>query len=189
MSGNFGAYYGDRIRELRKKHGLTQEQFGAKLGIAAPSFMAVCRWENNKTRPRKGTLKKIAEVFGENAYDVFPEEFQRAPMTLNEYQTAAKRTMNPALNFEETYRHALHGMAGEVGEIHSLLQKSYQGHEVPTEHLQKEVGDLLWMIAEFCTVNGWQMETVARMNIEKLEARYPHGFEAQKSLHRKAGDI
>ncbi len=34
-------------------------------------------------------------------------------MTLDEYQKAAKRTMNPALSFEETSRHALHGMCAE----------------------------------------------------------------------------
>ena len=110
-------------------------------------------------------------------------------MTLNEYQLAAKRTINPSLNFEETSRHALHGMAAEVGEIHGLFQKYYQGHPMVAEHVQKEVGDLLWMIAEFCTVYGWKLDDVAQMNIDKLLARYPEGFTPDKSLHRAAGDI
>lgn len=41
-------------------------------------------------------------------------------MTLDEYQQAAKRTMNPALSFEETSRHALHGMCAELGEVHGF---------------------------------------------------------------------
>ena len=53
----------------------------------------------------------------------------------------------------------------------------------------KELGDLLWFIAEYCTANGWSMEDVAKMNIDKLKARYPTGFEAEKSLHRKEGDV
>jgi len=110
-------------------------------------------------------------------------------MTLNDYQVAAARTMNPALSFEETSRHALHGMCAEVGEIHGLYQKFYQGHEMDAEHVMKEVGDLAWFIAEFCTVNCWKLDDVLTMNIEKLNARYPEGFTADHSLHRKAGDI
>jgi len=110
-------------------------------------------------------------------------------MRLNEYQVLAQRTMNPDLTHEETSRHALHGMCAEVGEIHGLYQKFYQGHEMDAEHVKKEVGDLLWMIAEFCTVNGWKMGDVARMNIDKLKARYPGGFTAEKSLNRADGDV
>jgi hypothetical protein len=28
-----------------------------------------------------------------------------------------------------------------------------------------------------------------QMNIEKLRARYPEGFDAEHSLHRKEGDV
>jgi NTP pyrophosphatase (non-canonical NTP hydrolase) len=110
-------------------------------------------------------------------------------MTLNEYQLLAQRTMNLALSHEETSRHALHGMCAEVGEIHGLYQKFYQGHEMDAEHVQKEVGDLLWMLAEFCTVTDWKLGDVAQMNIDKLKARYPQGFCAEKSLNRVEGDV
>ena len=85
--------------------------------------------------------------------------------------------------------HALHGMVGEIGELHSLYQKVYQGHEFDGEHAKKEVGDILWFIAEYCTAMGWQLEDVMEMNIEKLKARYPKGFEAERSLNRVEGDI
>lgn len=110
-------------------------------------------------------------------------------MKANEYQHLAARTMNPALNFEETSRHALHGMCAEVGEIHGLYQKFYQGHEMDAEHVKKEVGDLLWFVAEFCTANGWKLDDVFQGNIDKLKARYPEGFDADHSLHRAAGDV
>lgn len=45
------------------------------------------------------------------------------------------------------------------------------------------------MIAEACTALGWNMETVMQTNIEKLRARYPEGFDAEHSLHRRANDI
>jgi len=110
-------------------------------------------------------------------------------MQMNEYQKAAARTMNPALKWEQQANHALHGMTGEVGEIHSLYQKSYQGHAIECAHLKKELGDLLWFIAEYCTAMNWTLEEVAQANIDKLLARYPNGFEVDKSLHRKEGDI
>jgi NTP pyrophosphatase (non-canonical NTP hydrolase) len=53
----------------------------------------------------------------------------------------------------------------------------------------KELGDLLWFVAEYCTACDITLEDVAKANIEKLKARYPEGFETDKSLHRKEGDI
>ena len=110
-------------------------------------------------------------------------------MTGNEYQKLAARTMNSNLTTWQQRDHALHGMVGEVGEIHSIYQKVYQGHDISNEHLKKEVGDLLWFIAEYCTVHGWNLEEVMQLNIEKLKARYPEGFDTERSLHREKGDI
>lgn len=80
-------------------------------------------------------------------------------------------------------------MVGEIGEIHSIYQKMYQGHAFEVDHVKKEFGDLLWFIAEYCTAKGWSLDDIMRMNIDKLKERYPDGFEAEQSLHRKAGDI
>lgn len=109
-------------------------------------------------------------------------------MTGNEYQRLAARTMsgNPLFDAED---HALHGMVGEIGELHSLYQKIYQGHEWNDEHAKKELGDLLWFVAEYCTARGWKLEEIMQLNIDKLKARYPEGFDADRSLHRETGDI
>lgn len=109
--------------------------------------------------------------------------------TLNEYQKLAARTINYENSCADMEMHALHGMCGEIGELHSLYQKMYQGHQFDKEHAMKELGDLLWFIAEYCTACDFTLEDVAKANIEKLKARYPEGFEADKSLHRKEGDI
>ena len=85
-------------------------------------------------------------------------------MTLNEYQELAERTINKGLMPQETEMHALHGLASEVGEIHGIFQKFYQGHEIDAGELRKEVGE---------------------ENIEKLRKRYPEGFDAERSLHRE----
>lgn len=94
-------------------------------------------------------------------------------MTGNEYQKLAARTINKDITMDEAEMHALHGMAGEIGEIHGIYQKMYQGHDVNHLHLKKELGDLLWFIAEYCTACNWNLEDVMSLNIEKLKKRYP----------------
>lgn len=111
-------------------------------------------------------------------------------MTPNEYQILASRTMNPKLTKEQELNHALYGMVGEIGEIHSIYQKELQEHPIDLVHVQKECGDLLWFIAELHTHYGWSLEDTMKMNIEKLKKRYPDkGFDADRSLHRAANDI
>jgi NTP pyrophosphatase (non-canonical NTP hydrolase) len=110
-------------------------------------------------------------------------------LTPNEYQKLAARTINPMLTMHEQYMHALHGMVGEIGELHSIYQKRYQGHIFDEAHAKKELGDLLWFIAEFCSAYGWNIEDIMQLNIDKLRARYPEGFDAEHSLNRKVGDI
>lgn len=110
-------------------------------------------------------------------------------LTMNEYQKLAARTINPVMTTNDQEHHALHGMVGEIGELHSLYQKYYQGHDFDSYHAAKELGDLLWFIAEYCTAMGWDLSYVAQMNIDKLRARYPEGFDSKHSLNRAEGDI
>ena len=110
-------------------------------------------------------------------------------MDFVEYQCLAARTINFTWSDEAKEMHALHGMVGELGELHSIYQKRYQGHEDTEEHRKKELGDLLWFMAEYCTANGWEFSEVAEMNIEKLRKRYPDGFDTEHSLHREKNDI
>ena len=56
-------------------------------------------------------------------------------MTGNEYQKLAERTMDfKNLTPAELEMHALHGMVGEIGELHSIYQKVYQGHHFDDGH-------------------------------------------------------
>jgi NTP pyrophosphatase (non-canonical NTP hydrolase) len=110
-------------------------------------------------------------------------------MQLNEYQRLAARTINPVLTEADNEFHALHGMVGEIGELNSLYQKVFQGHAFDEDHAMSELGDLLWFIAEYCTAMGWELDVVAQKNINKLKARYPEGFNINRSLHRAEGDI
>ena len=105
-------------------------------------------------------------------------------MDFKEYQALARRTQNKELMPVERRLHALHGMSAEVGEIHSIYQKFYQGHTVDYDELIKEMGDLMWFMCELCDCIGIELEDVCRLNIEKLKKRYPEGFDEEKSRSR-----
>lgn len=110
-------------------------------------------------------------------------------MTPTQYQERAARTINKKNNILEQRQHALFGMASEVGEIHGIFQKQYQGHNIDYVELQKELGDLLWFIAEFCTANGWYMEDIMQMNLDKLEAKELEVKELKREIESLEHDI
>lgn len=108
----------------------------------------------------------------------------------HDYQEQAMRTCSISHDKrDDMLRHAVFGLTSEAGEVAGILQKVYQGHEFDVEHFKKELGDCLWMIAEACSALDFHMEDVATTNIEKLKARFPDGFDPERSMHRKDGDV
>ena len=76
------------------------------------------------------------------------------------------------------------------GEAIDIVKKYlYQGHELNDNHLAKELGDVAWYIAATADALGYDLETILQMNIDKLKARYPDGFDVERSIHRKKDDI
>lgn len=59
---------GKKIKQLRFKAGMTQEQLADRIGIGAQS---VSKWENSVAMPDITTLPLIAEVFGVSIDDLF----------------------------------------------------------------------------------------------------------------------
>lgn len=111
-------------------------------------------------------------------------------MTGKEYQSLAMRTCNiPYEKKEDMLRHAVFGLTSEAGEVAGILQKTYQGHPFDEEHMKKELGDCLWMVAEACQALGFDMDDVMQLNIEKLKTRFPDGFETERSINRAEGDV
>lgn len=82
------------------------------------------------------------------------------------------------------------GLAGEAGETLDIVKK-WIFHEKPLdeEHLAKELGDVLWYVAMICHSMNWELDEIMEMNVAKLEARYPEGFNIEAANNRKAGDV
>lgn len=112
-------------------------------------------------------------------------------MTINEYQTAALRTAQTEkfLAGDLLLNSAL-GLCGESGEVADLVKKHlFQGHDLDLDHVAKELGDISWYLAVGAYAIGLDLESIFRINKEKLEARYPDGFSTDRSLHRAKNDV
>ena len=85
------------------------------------------------------------------------------------------------------------GICAEGGEFTEVVKKCvFQGKpmdEHTVYHLKREMGDILWYIAQGCIALDTSLEEIIYMNTEKLEARYPNGFSAFRSENRAEGDI
>ena len=106
-------------------------------------------------------------------------------MTINEYQKLAMTTLNPALCQKDVLINGVMGLCGESGEAIDIVKKWLaQGHELDKEKLAKELGDICWYLAETATALDLSLEEIMAANIEKLQKRYPEGFDADRSKNR-----
>ena len=86
------------------------------------------------------------------------------------------------------------GMSAEAGEFTEVIKKMiFQGKPVNEEnlfHLKRELGDIMWYVAQACMGLNVSFNEIVEMNVEKLQARYPGGsFDVHYSENRKEGDL
>ena len=104
----------------------------------------------------------------------------------DDYQEQALRTANVNDPRQELIMNAVLGLNGEAGEIADSLKKTlFQGHKDNREHLIEELGDVLWYVSLMAYGLNVKLSEVADQNISKLMTRYPKGFDAERSKHRK----
>lgn len=113
-------------------------------------------------------------------------------MTFKEYQKDVLRTADKVTlaNKDNMLFHGVLGAGGETGELLEILKKHiFHGHAFDREHCIRECGDVLYYLALIAESLNTTLEGIAIVNREKRLSRYPDGFSAEKSLHRKEGDI
>ena len=86
------------------------------------------------------------------------------------------------------------GLSAEAGEFTEVVKKIvFQGKPYNEEnifHMKREMGDIMWYLAQACMALDTTFDEVIEMNVEKLKARYPGGeFDVHKSENRKEGDL
>lgn len=80
-----------KIRELRKKCGITMKELGAAIGVAEST---ISQYETGKRQPDYETLLKIAEFFGVTTdYLLTGEDIKKAPTQEGERTVSDKELM------------------------------------------------------------------------------------------------
>lgn len=65
------------------------------------------------------------------------------------------------------------GLGGETGEVLDIIKKEHRDNKpVDIKHLEEEIGDVMWYVANLCTIYGLSLEEVIQNNIKKLKERY-----------------
>ena len=104
------------------------------------------------------------------------------PITLNDFQRAALRTVNPSLNERDRLLDASAGLAEEAAELLGLVRKKvFQDRDAGPDRLREELGDVLWCLAVAADTLGFTLSEIAEANQEKLMKRHPDGFKQPPS--------
>lgn len=120
-------------------------------------------------------------------------------MNLKQYQERAMVTCMPSC---ENFSYMMLNLVGEVGELAGKIAKgirkgdmvigmsevtgeakesdlipqmSFAEWTYSNEELMYEAGDILWQLSGLCTIMGWSLDEIAKMNLEKLAKRKKSG--------------
>lgn len=98
-------------------------------------------------------------------------------MTLNEYQTKAMETSLPEC---ETLQYLALALCGESGEVAEKVKKVIRDRggkffADDTQAIAMELGDVLWYLSVMAKKLGYTLQTIAELNIEKIDSRIRRG--------------
>ncbi len=99
-------------------------------------------------------------------------------MELSRYQRLSRRTA--AYPRDAWLAYPALGLAGEAGEVAEHVKKSIRddaGSVLPERRaaMAKELGDVLWYLAQLATELELDLDEVAQMNLDKLRSRQERG--------------
>ena len=131
---------------------------------------------------------------GLNDYQQFVKSTtSRESLYWNNFEKRAKRLyIEDGVNIPLLLTSAI-GAGSECGEFEEIVKKIvFQGKEYNEDsrfHMKRELGDILWYVANAATALGYTLDEIVEGNIAKLESRYPNGFEVYRSENREEGDL
>lgn len=99
-------------------------------------------------------------------------------MNFSEYQRLSRRTAEYPR--EAWLAYPALGLAGEAGEIAEHAKKAIRddGGSVSDQRksaMSKELGDVLWYVAQIATELGLDLDAIAQQNLDKLLSRQQRG--------------
>ena len=72
------------------------------------------------------------------------------------------------------------GLAGESGEVVDEIKKHlFHGKPLDMETTKEELSDVFWYLVGMCLLLGFEVEEVLQTGVDKVDKRYPNGFESR----------
>lgn len=97
-------------------------------------------------------------------------------MNLKQYQKLCQKTAkNFSNSTEEIMTYGL-GIAGEAGDVAGCIKKTFAHNDNQVQGIKENLGDTIWYLAMICNYFHWDLEDVLQENVQKLQTRYPQGF-------------
>ena len=119
--------------------------------------------------------------------------YQRHAMRTNDEMSTARLELSIDMNSKYDMGGivmATMGLSGEVGELNDMIKKwIFHKSDMNITHAKKELGDILWYVACMAESFGWSLDEIMKMNIDKLKARYPEGFDIDRANHKEKYDV
>lgn len=102
-------------------------------------------------------------------------------MDFNEYQEKTNKTAKWPDILSHDFIFPVLGLAGETGEVVEKVKKILRDDlgvvsDEKREELQKELGDVLWYLAQIATKFNIPLNDIAERNIEKTYSRNERGM-------------
>jgi|TARA_B110000444_G_scaffold247094_1_gene269320 NTP pyrophosphatase (non-canonical NTP hydrolase) len=122
----------------------------------------------------------VDEVTSDASKD--PDAFGDALDIIDEFGVPPERLITAAM-----------GLSAESGEFIEIVKKClFQGKPMDEHtvwHAKRELSDILWYLVQGCIALDTNLEEIIYINTEKLESRYPDGFDSFRSENRIEGDL
>ncbi len=101
-------------------------------------------------------------------------------MTFDEYQKTSRATALYPKILGKNFVYPTLGLVGEAGEVAEKVKKVFRDNngEMDEERrtvIAKELGDVLWYLAQIATELDLSLDTIASENIKKLLSRKKRG--------------
>ena len=95
------------------------------------------------------------------------------------YQKESRKTWN-VIPMNHSIVYPTMGMVNEAGEVAGKVKKIFRDRggeitEADRQALKKELGDVLWYLAQICTELDLSLQEVAEANLTKLFSRLERG--------------
>lgn len=96
-------------------------------------------------------------------------------MNFSEYQEKSRRTAKYP-NAGNDWVYPMLGLCGEAGEVAEKMKKVLRDcdgkiNKTKKEEIKKELGDVLWYVAQLATELNLSLDEIAKNNLEKLFSR------------------